>query len=87
MKYITDESSLNTKKMEMHHARDVSTNLSLSVVADQVWPRISIVKRTTKVPERRWKLLAKYLKVPDESSKSIYFVIRKLILLQHWTPF
>lgn len=83
MKYITDENSLNTKKMEMHHARDVSTNLSLSVVADQVWPRISIVKRTTKVPERRWKLLAKYLKVPDESSKSIYFVIRKLILLQH----
>ena len=56
---------------------------SLSVVADQVWPRISIVKRTTKVPERRWKLLAKYLKVPDELSKSIYFVIRKLILLQH----
>lgn len=52
---------------------------SLSVVADQVWPRISIVKRTTKVPERRWKLLAKYLKVPDELSKSIYFVIRKLI--------
>ena len=80
---MTDESTLNTKKMEMHHARDVSTNLSLSVVADQVWPRISIVKRTTKVPERRWKLLAKYLKVPDESSKSIYFVIRKLILLQH----
>ena len=61
MKYIIDESTLNTKKMEMHHARDVSTNSSLSIVVDQVWPRISIVKRTTKVPQRRWKLLANYL--------------------------
>lgn len=83
MKYIIDESTLNTKKMEMHHASDVSTNSSLSVVVDQVWPRISIVKRTNKVPQRRWKLLAKYLM---NYPKVFTFFIRKLILLQHWTP-